>query len=129
MAVTIRGASRRSRVAHGRLAEAGEQVGLRDWGPGRVTRPDEGLLGEWQLHDRLRDLAEPRVGDLAGVRRQRVTLALENRGDVHLRGDPRLGLGDLTLLLLGHLPLGHVLAASRSASNTRRQLLRRIAIR
>ena len=93
------------------LAEAREEVSLRVWRLSLVTHPNEALLAERRRHDLGRDLAEPGIGDLAGMSHQRVSLALQDRPDVHLGGDPCLGFGDLALIFLGHLPLGDVLAS------------------
>jgi len=94
------------------LAQAGEQVCLGDRRLSLVTHPNEAFAAEHVRRDLRRDLAEPRVGDLARMGHQRVALALQNRPDVHLGGDPCLGLGELALLFLGHLPFGNVLASS-----------------
>src|SRR6202012_3308219 len=84
-----------------------EQVGLRDRGAGLVDHPDEVLVAEGLLGDLGRDLAEPRVVDLAAVREQRRPLALEHRADVDRGGDPLLGLKRGAAPLLVLLPGGH----------------------
>src|SRR5215472_12210662 len=73
------------------VAKPREQIVFRQRRAGRVSDPDEVLIAERGLADVARELAEPRVLDLAAVREQRLALAAEHRADVDRRGDPFLG--------------------------------------
>src|SRR5215469_8836060 len=92
-----------------RSAQAGEQVILRNRCPSSVGNPDEALAAERGNRDLWRQLAEPRVLNLARVREQGLPLAVQHAADIDVARDPAFSRFCLSALLVGELTLiGHV---------------------
>lgn len=81
------------------LSQAGEQVRLGHARSGPIGNPDKTLLAERGFGDVGRQLAEPGILNLAGVRHECIALAVEDRKDVDGGRDARLGFGCLPQLL------------------------------